>query len=212
MSATHSTSLVQWLGVAATVLGVTAAIAGSPYGPRNASIDVDALSRAVANEDDHVTAVELARWIKERHANLRVVDLRPASDYNLYHIPTAERVSIDSLGASPFRSSDTIVLYSEGGAHAAQAWVFLRALGYERVYFLRGGLLDWLDDVMNPTLSDNASKSDSIAFDAVAPLSRYFGGVPRTGIPADSTTRGVPSSNQSSTATVAVRKMRRRGC
>jgi 3-mercaptopyruvate sulfurtransferase SseA len=42
------------------------------------------------------------------------------------------------------------VLVSDGGAHAAQGWVFLRALGIAHVYFLRGGLGEWLDDVMNP--------------------------------------------------------------
>ena len=57
-----------------------------------------------------------------------------------YHVPTAERVPLDSLAHVRFAADETIVLYSEGGAHAAQAWVFLRALGYDNVYFLRGGL------------------------------------------------------------------------
>ena len=211
MSEARAGSLVYWLATVATALGVSAAVAGSPYRARRASIDVDALSRIVANEDDHVTAVELARWIKERRAGLRVIDLRPESDYNLYHIPTAVRVSIDSVGETTLHSDETIVLYSEGGAHAAQAWVFMRALGYHRVYFLRGGLLDWLDDVMNPTLSDNASKADSTAFDAAAPLSRYFGGVPRSGVPADSSSRpALPKSE--SNAYSAVKRLRRRGC
>ena len=39
-----------------------------------------------------------------------------------------------------FHPSDTIVLLSEGGAHAAQAWVLLQVRGYRNVFFLRDGI------------------------------------------------------------------------
>ena len=108
----------------------------------------------VVREEDHVTALELAQWIKERRLGLRIVDVRSAEEYATYHVPRAEHFTLDSLATGPFRRDETIVLYSEGGAHAAQAWVFLRALGYPKVFFLRGGLYEWLDQVMNPTLAD----------------------------------------------------------
>jgi 3-mercaptopyruvate sulfurtransferase SseA len=44
-----------------------------------------------------------------------------------------------AIAAAAFNPSDTIVLLSEGGAHAAQAWVFLQIRGYRNVFFLRGG-------------------------------------------------------------------------
>jgi 3-mercaptopyruvate sulfurtransferase SseA len=79
------------------------------------------------------------------------------------------------------------VLYSEGGAHAAQAWVLLRAAGVRNVYFLRGGILEWLDLVMNPARPTE--------------LTRYFGGVPRpSAVP-------IPEN-----ATEVVARMRRRSC
>ena len=60
-------------------------------------------------------------------------------------------------------------MYSGGGAHAAQAWVLLRARGEREVFFLRGGIAEWLDEVMNPR---NVP-------DSIAALSKYFGGFPR---------------------------------
>ena len=144
--------LLRRLGFIATVLGVTAAVTGSPYASDHAHVDIAALGRAVVHEEDHVTAVDLARWIRDRRTNLRLLDVRSRAEYDAYHIPTAEWVALDSVAETRLKRDETIVIYSEGGAHAAQAWVFLRALGFENVYFLRGGLLDWLDDVMSPTL------------------------------------------------------------
>ncbi len=109
----------------ALILGLGAAFAGAPR-----SIDVDALAKQIAREEDHVTAAELEQWIKDRKPGLRIVNVGHASE-------------MESLTRSHFAKDETIVLVSEGGAHAAQAWVLLRAMGYRNVYFLRGGLGEW---------------------------------------------------------------------
>ena len=167
--------------------GLLAVFAGSPYAAKLGQIDVTELSAAVAHEEDHVSALELAAWIRDRKPGLRVIDLRPAADFETYHVPGAERVAIESLGSATFQADDTLVLISDGGAHAAQAWVFVRAMGHRNVYFLRGGINEWLDDVMNP----NGPSQEAAA------LSRYFGGVPRIG-----------AVKRPNTATA----VRRRGC
>jgi rhodanese-related sulfurtransferase len=159
---------------AALLLGVLAPFAGSPYREREV-MDVRKLAAQVTREEDHVTALELAAWLKERKSGLRVIDLRPAADYEEYHLPRAERMSLEQLLSARFASDETIVLVSDGGAHAAQGWVFLRALGHEHVYFLRGGLREWLDEVMNPPKT--------------TPLSRYFGGTARGDAATDDVTR-----------------------
>src|SRR5437763_1671736 len=124
----------------------------------------------------------LAAFVRTPDFNTNTrVDVRSPSDFDAYHIPTAERVDVSQLVDTPFKADETIVLYSDGGAHAAQGWVFLRALGYARVYFLRGGLYEWLDDVINPTISANPTDSARASWGKVESLSRYFGGVPRSG-------------------------------
>jgi len=180
MTADESRTIVRGLGAVAAILGFLAVFAGSPYSTQHARINVDALTKAVRHEDDHVTAIELAGWIKNRRPQLRVVDVRSKEEYEAYHLPMAERVPIDSLSSIGFGHDETIVLYSDGGAHAAQGWVFLRALGYGKVYFLRGGVYEWLDQVMNPVLRADVLPRDSATFANVAALSRYFGGEPRS--------------------------------
>jgi rhodanese-related sulfurtransferase len=196
------------LAAAALVLGALAAFAGSPVAASNARVDVPGLANTVDREDDHVAAVELARWIKDGRQDLKIVDLRDSAEFEDYHIPGAERIALGDLTKTPFRKDDTIVLYSDGGAHAAQGWVFLRALGYKHVYFLRGGLYEWIDDVMNPTISPTASDSARGQFNAAAEISRYFGGVPRLSDPPASSASG----NQAAKKANAVSRVRGRGC
>lgn len=139
------------LATFALLAGLAAAFAGSPR-----SIDVDALAKQVAREEDHVTALELAQWIRDRKPGLRVISVPPVSS----RLPGAEEIALESLTKTPFARDETIVLVSDGGAHAAQAWVFLRALGHRNVFFLRGGIAEWNAEVLNPPTS--------------TPVTRYF--------------------------------------
>jgi sulfur-carrier protein adenylyltransferase/sulfurtransferase len=207
--------IVRALARLAIVLGAVAAVAGSPYVAERGNVDVQALASIVQREDDHVTAMDLARWIKERQRALRVIDVRSPEEFEAYHVPTAERVPIDSLPLAKFRRGETIVLYSEGGAHAAQAWVFLRAMGYDSVYFLRGGLYEWLDLVMNPAFVAAKTPTDSAKLAEMIDVSRYFGGTPHIGV-RSAIDEVLPTPDEHgaerSQTAAAVARIRRRGC
>jgi rhodanese-related sulfurtransferase len=170
--------ITRGLALIALSLGALAVLAGSPRRNANA-LDIEALAREVQTEADHVTAIELARWIRDRKSGLRVVDLRDSVDFDQFHLPLAERMPLNRLVSAPFSSTETIVLYSGGGAHAAQGWVFLRARGLKQVFFLRGGAAEWLDEVLNPVLPAVAPAAARARLDSIGALSRYFGGVPR---------------------------------
>jgi rhodanese-related sulfurtransferase len=192
---------LQVLGVGAFGLAALAAFVGTPVPARPGAIDVNQLAGMISREEDHVTAIDLAGWIKDRKAGLRVIDVRPAEAFDDFHIPTAENVPLPSLSRAAFTATDTLVLYSDGGAHAAQAWVLLRSLGYSRVYFLRGGLGEWLDDVMNPVIPAHAAPDLTERFKRIVELSEYFGGHPTEGDRPPAT----PTSQR-------VEAMKRRGC
>ena len=138
------------------VLAAIALTAGvlAAFGERR--MDVETLATQVAREEDHVTALELAQWLRDRRPALRIIDLGDPSG-----IPRAERIDLQTLVKTPFRGDETIVLVSGGGGHAAQAWVFLRARGLRHVYFLRGGADEWNAAVLNPAQPTE--------------LTRYFG-------------------------------------
>ena len=166
------------LGMSAIALGALAVVAGSP-GRSSSAASVARIAGEVSNESDHVTAVELARWIRDRKAALRIIDVRDSVSFEESHIPGAIRQSLEEVAVAPVTTGETIVLYSGGGAHAAQGWVLLRSRGVNAVFFLRGGYDEWMDEVMNPQFPRNAPPEERAAMDSVAALSRYFGGVPR---------------------------------
>jgi rhodanese-related sulfurtransferase len=144
------------LAVSALVLGATALAIGNPVrSGRSAEHISDAtrLAQQIEREEDHVTARELATWIQERRA-LHILDFRTRREFDESHLPGARHSTIEAAMATHFQASDTIVLYSAGGAHAAQAWVLLRAAGHERVYFLKGGLQEWTDYFGTPQMRD----------------------------------------------------------
>ena len=198
------------LGAAALLLGALAAVAGSPRS--GSAPDLKMLAREVNDEADHLTAVELARLIRDREASLRIVDVRDSADFEQYHVPGAERIPLERLVTAPFKSNEIIVLYSGGGTHAAQAWVFLRARGLERVFFLRGGLDEWLDEVMSPRLPSTARQGERAYIDSVAALSRYFGGTPRVVDSAVPLTTNDRDARTSASWRASVARMRGKGC
>jgi rhodanese-related sulfurtransferase len=192
------------LSLAALGLGLAAPFVGSPYRAARGRINVDDLATAVGRGDDHIEALELATWIRDRRPGLRVIDVRPHSEFEAYAIPTAESLPIELIGKAVFTHDQTAVLYSESGVHAAQAWVFLRAQGLAQVYFLRRGLAEWIEDVMYPAIAADAAPAARSAFEKRADLSRYFGGSPQLE-PA-----GSPAKAQR--AAQEITRLRGRGC
>ena len=206
------------LAIAAIVAGGLAVIAGAPSRGTRGTVDVNRLARIVEQEEDHVTAVELARWIRDDKAGLRVLDIRSDSEYAELHIPGAARVALGDIARMPLDSAATYVLYSEGGTHAAQGWFLLKARGIERAYFLRGGLYEWLEQVMTPRVAASAPQATR---DSIRALTIWFGGKMQVvdSASADGSNGALPSvlDDRLSVPRVphtreAIRKIRRRAC
>ena len=201
------------LAIVAVVGGALAIVAGNPTRPARGNVDVTELARIVEHEEDHVTAVELARWIRDDKAGLRILDIRSDSEFDDFHIPRATRVPLGDIARMPLDSSATYVLYSEGGTHAAQAWFLLRARGVENVFFLRGGLYEWLEQVMNPRVASTTPQAER---DSIRALTLWFGGkmqvVDSASTATPSVLDGQLSAPHSSDTRASIKKIRRRAC
>lgn len=173
-------SLNQRLAVGALALGLLAVFA-RPHRGNLVTLDVKELAGIIDKEGDHVTASDLAGWIVAGRSDYRLIDLRSEKEYGEYHIPTAENVSLTALPDANLLANQRIVLYSEGGIHASQAWMLLRAKGFRNAYTLKGGLDQWTEDVLFPTMAENATPQDRARFERSMALARFFGGSPRTG-------------------------------
>jgi rhodanese-related sulfurtransferase len=175
-----SLSLNQKLACGALALGALALFA-RPNRDNVVTLDVKELATIIDKEDDHVTASELAGWIVAGRSDYRLIDLRSEKEYAEYHIPTAENVTLTALPETSLLANEKVVLYSEGGIHASQGWMLLRAKGFKNAYTLKGGLDQWKEDVLFPTRAETATPEERARFERAAALARFFGGSPRTG-------------------------------
>ena len=202
------------LAATAAALGLFAIIAGQPQ--RGGSrIDLDEIAADVAYERDHVSAITLAQWIREQRTGLRVIDLRDSAAYEQLHIPTAVRMDVESASKIDVARGTRIVLYSEGGTHAAQVWFMLRARGYRNVYFLREGMYEWATRVMSPMLATDATAAERAAYERDAEISRYFGGMPKRDVDRTQIPDGYwlhESEHENHARDEAIANVRRRGC
>ena len=163
----------RYLAVGALILGLLALFVRNPKESHHMNVDVQELARTIEREDDHVTVNELASMLMEGNHRLRILDLRDSASYAQYHLPAAERIGISQLMNERLLTGDTTVLYSDGGIHAAQAWMLLAAKGHKNVYTLRGGLNEWNDEVVFPHGGQQLSREEKTKLSMRA---RFFGG------------------------------------
>jgi rhodanese-related sulfurtransferase len=201
-----------WAGLAAAGTG-----SGSPA-------ETSRLAAEITTGRDHISAPQLAERIMAGNARLRIFDLRSIGEFEQMHVPTAEHASIETLLREPLPRDTSIVVYSEGGAHAAQAWVLLRLRGYQQVFVLREGLYEWIARVAEPRLAVDASAAERAAFAKAASYSRFFGGMPQADVPraevpigywtgqAGAAERLTPETASSTSTRATVAGIRRRGC
>jgi rhodanese-related sulfurtransferase len=97
-----------------------------------------------------ITPEELFKTRYNQAINLIMLDVRPESDYNLYHINGALNVPLDklesvvpSLLSEPPANSVFVVMGNEEQT-ATQAWRLLAAEAVPNAYILEGGLNNWI--------------------------------------------------------------------
>lgn len=106
-----------------------------------------ALEPRAASDDIRVAPEEVLELLYNPAARLRLLDMRDENEFNLFHLPGARRVTLDSLAlgrVAGLARDDTVIVLSNGEGRAREAWLLLAAAGFERSYVLQGGIHGWL--------------------------------------------------------------------
>jgi len=203
-------TLNQRLAALAFVLGAIA-IGARPYPGATVKIDTRELASSVARGVDRVDPLELADWIITARSDYRLLDLRDEQAYATYHVPGAELAPVATLEDYPLMRNEKVVLYSDDGVRAAQAWFLLKARGYPGVYILSGGLDAWVNTVLFPALGDDPAERQRD--DRLAAISAYFGGKPKSGGAAAAAPVIMPEVEAPAAGPVAAKKKKKKeGC
>lgn len=98
------------------------------------------------NSIKEVDAPELAKWVEEKHPNMRVIDVRGMGEIASGTVSGAEAVPLHTLPVklNEFSRDEKLVFICRSGARSAQACMFFQQQGYENVFNLRGGMLGWM--------------------------------------------------------------------
>ncbi len=140
------------LALAAAGLLVTpqrVSVAGTDRVPPSAET---VLLQAVEEGLDHVEPEALARRMTAGEPGLLVVDVRPEAEFARFHLRGAVNVPVSGLPGflEPRRHQGTVVLYSNGMTHPAQARDALSRLGHGNVFILTDGLTGFLERCLKP--------------------------------------------------------------
>ncbi|MFS8065482.1 MAG: MBL fold metallo-hydrolase [Byssovorax sp.] len=86
-------------------------------------------------------------WVAANPAAARIIDVREADEYTgpLGHIETAELFPLGTIGqvAATWDRSLPVVLVCRSGGRSAKAALEMRALGFEKIASMRGGMTRW---------------------------------------------------------------------
>jgi 3-mercaptopyruvate sulfurtransferase SseA/uncharacterized membrane protein YedE/YeeE len=129
--------------------------AGAPAGPGAPAAlpttEVEILAE-VESAADHLEPEDLADRLLAGGADLLLVDVRSVEEYEAFHIRGAIHVPLPELPArlEPHKNRGTIVLYSNGMTHPAQARDALARLGFQNVRMLTDGLVGFKERCLKP--------------------------------------------------------------
>ncbi len=150
------------LAGSAIILSVFALIAGSPF----------------TSIHSYINPEQFADSIISKKQDLVIVDLRDKKDFEEYHIPSAINLNPDKIDYSSFNKSFIVVFYSARDNVSKSMQYKFEKEGFKNVYFLNGGIDDWMSKIIFPVLPKNASEEDKNNFEKIEKRSMYFGGRP----------------------------------
>ncbi len=157
------------------LLPESAPLADSAAGP-----DIANLLQTIEAAQDHIEPEELADRLMAGAQDVVVVDVRSPAEYAAFHIRGAIHVSLPDLpkALEPHKNRGTIVLYSNGMTHPAQARDLLALLGFHNVYLLTDGLAGFVERCLKPVSLRDEPLSEQQAVKVRAWRAFFLGGDP----------------------------------
>lgn len=169
----------QKLALFALILGLIALFMKDPLKARIVSVDANELALKVQDKSSSINVVELADWLIQKKADFKLIDLRDEKKFKEYFIPGAINLQSTELNNLKLAKNQKILLYSDDNLQTAQAWFILKSKNFKAVYMLSGGINEWKDKVLFPTITENATPDEKAKFAKMSEICKYFGGTPR---------------------------------
>jgi len=131
---------------------------------RDISATEKQLLESIDQAIDHIEPEQLADRLTADQPDLILVDVRPVDEFAAFHIKGAVNISLADLAdyLQPYKNADTIVLYSNGMTHPAQARDSLYRSGFTNAYILTDGLNGFIERCLKPVSLRNEPLSEDM--------------------------------------------------
>ena len=103
------------------------------------------------DQDFEVTVIDLQKFLEAKREVL-LVDVREPQEYEICRIPGSTLIPLGDLSKRMHELDEfrDIIVHCKSGVRSAKAVRLLREAGFSRTKNLKGGILDWIDQV-DPT-------------------------------------------------------------
>lgn len=168
------------VGFAQAILPSAAPARGSMGGTGSGE---QALLAAMEAGEDHIEPEELADRLLAGDKTLVLVDIRTPAEFAAFHIKGAVNASSPDLPGflAPNKNQGTIVVYSNGMTHPAQARDALARMGFNNAFLLTDGLDGFMRRVLKPVSLRDAPVAPAMAAKIQA-WRLFFLGSPESGV------------------------------
>ena len=98
-----------------------------------------------ASKSETLSERKFQKLIKKE--NVAIIDVRTEKEYSEGHIPDAQNIDVQkedfSAQIQSLDKSKTYLLYCRSGKRSAKALNILKEAGFQKVYHLKGGFIEW---------------------------------------------------------------------
>ncbi len=133
----------------------------------------------LTNRDVYIHPGEVLEIMNDHMLYSTLLDVRNETDFNLFHLENARRVTFDKVHDMTFikdlvnaPNNTVVVLMSNDEADATEMYKLLRGLGVLNIYILEGGINRWLEVFplhhqvaeAKPAIKSKTAKSESLNY------------------------------------------------
>lgn len=124
----------------------------------------EAIEKYNSNSVDYISVEELIK-LKNKTADLKLIDARAPSEYSISHIQNAifsgyEDFSLKRI-EDKIQKNDTIIVYCSIGVRSEQIGEQLQKAGYKNIFNLYGGIFEWVNK-SHKVYNQNEEPTDKI--------------------------------------------------
>jgi sulfur-carrier protein adenylyltransferase/sulfurtransferase len=191
-------SPLMWLAI--FILPLAIIIAAVPENTTKPyKIPIEDLVGEITQGAQYFTADQVADLIIQQDKSIQLIDVRPANDFETYHLPGAINIPLSDILSAEWvdyldQDIKTNIFYSTGTVNANQAWIICTQRGFKNNYVLEGGLNHWAEVILNPQKPESIAPGDEIArYDFRQGASQALGGGAQMQATTDATeSKGLP--------------------